>query len=164
MKYKFSTGFRAPRGAKAEVVAAEIYEIQQRDNEITPPALVEAARDKQSPLHPFFEWNDGEAAEQYRLYQARTLIRAIVVQRTDEVEEREYVYTIQDGRPCYQPVTAVRVDTDMLAHSRAMLAKELAAALKSVEELERLCAPAVQKKYTSIKGLIQRAGHLLSGV
>lgn len=164
MKYKFSPGFRAPKGAKAAEIAAEIDAIKQRDNEVTAPAIVDRARHEENPLHPFFEWNDGEAAEQYRLSQARTLIRAIVIQRTDEVAEREYVYTIQEGRPCYQPVTEVRVDTDMLAHSRAMLARELHAAMKSVEELEMLCKPALKKKYSSIKGLIQRAGHLLSGV
>lgn len=43
---------------------------------ITPRALVDAARDPDSPLHSFFEWDDSEAAEKYREMQARTLLRS----------------------------------------------------------------------------------------
>ncbi len=43
-----------------------------------PANVVEAAQDPASPLHADFEWDDGEAAIQHRLNQARTLIRAVV--------------------------------------------------------------------------------------
>jgi hypothetical protein len=41
-------------------------------------AVVEAARDEDSPLHDTFTWDDSEAASRWRLHQARTLIRASV--------------------------------------------------------------------------------------
>ena len=45
---------------------------------LLPSAVVEAARPKSSPIHSRFEWDDGVAAEQYRLCQARQLIRVSV--------------------------------------------------------------------------------------
>jgi hypothetical protein len=45
---------------------------------LNPQAVVDAARDKTSPLHNQFTWDDTEAAEQYRLQQARRLIRVTV--------------------------------------------------------------------------------------
>lgn len=46
---------------------------------IHPADVVEAARDPGSAMHRQFEWNDGEAAEAYRLQQARALIRRVKV-------------------------------------------------------------------------------------
>lgn len=41
---------------------------------LTAEAVVSAARDETSPLHSAFEWDDSQAAHQYRLHQARVLI------------------------------------------------------------------------------------------
>lgn len=49
---------------------------------ISPEKVVLAAKPKNSPLHEFFDWDDGDAAFQWRLHQARNLIRVVV-----EVEE-----------------------------------------------------------------------------
>lgn len=49
---------------------------------LTPPTVVEAARNPASPLHGLFEWDDGRAAAQYRLEQARRIIKTIVVKDT----------------------------------------------------------------------------------
>ena len=46
---------------------------------MSPAAVVGAARDRAHALHRHFEWRDQIAAEQYRLDQARTLIRVIRV-------------------------------------------------------------------------------------
>lgn len=51
------------------------------DGLIQPVEVVEAARDEQSPLHRFFEWDDGTAAEAFRLVQARNLIRSVRIAR-----------------------------------------------------------------------------------
>jgi len=36
--------------------------------------VVDTARDEDSPLHDFFDWNDSTAAESYRIWQARVMI------------------------------------------------------------------------------------------
>lgn len=40
--------------------------------------VLDDARNPQSPLHQVFEWDNSEAGEQYRLYQARVLVASIV--------------------------------------------------------------------------------------
>jgi hypothetical protein len=40
--------------------------------------VVDTARSKKSPLHEYFDWEDGEAAQKWRLHQARQLIRVTV--------------------------------------------------------------------------------------
>ena len=41
--------------------------------------VVEMAADPECPLHSYFLWDDGAAAHQYRLSQARQLIRSITI-------------------------------------------------------------------------------------
>jgi hypothetical protein len=98
-----------------EVEDDEIVEALERiakddeDGLIQPPAVVEAARDPQSPLHQFFEWDDTEAAAQYRLEQARKLITRVRIRvqvpetlmwnvrvvQSDGTERRGYVDTVR---------------------------------------------------------------------
>jgi len=42
-------------------------------------AVVNAARNKRSVLHPYFDWDDSEAGESWRLHQARNLLRVVVM-------------------------------------------------------------------------------------
>jgi Holliday junction resolvase-like predicted endonuclease len=80
--YTFREGSRFQKGASAIPHAAgERLEAlrQQAEGELTSSAVVNDARSQGSPLHSFFEWDDTEAAEQYRLHQARNLIRSVVV-------------------------------------------------------------------------------------
>ena len=46
--------------------------------------VLDAAREESSPLHPCFTWDDGAAAQQYRLIQARNIIRVYVTVETPE--------------------------------------------------------------------------------
>ena len=45
---------------------------------LKPEDVVEAARPANSPLHTRFTWDDSDAAHQYRLEQARKLIRTTI--------------------------------------------------------------------------------------
>lgn len=62
-----------------EVISALRSIAAKNDGVITPEAVVEAARDERSPLHKSFTWDDNEAAEKWRLFQARQLLRVSVV-------------------------------------------------------------------------------------
>lgn len=55
--------------------------------------VLSEARDESSPLHKHFEWDDSEAAEQYRRQQARTLIQKCKIRLIDShpVEIRAFV-------------------------------------------------------------------------
>lgn len=58
---------------------AELERIRKANGGVLRPAdVVHAAKAKSSPLHDYFEWDDGKAAHQHRLEQARLLIRCTV--------------------------------------------------------------------------------------
>jgi hypothetical protein len=59
-------------------VQTELMMIYERDGALNPQAVVEAAHNKNSALHDHFQWDNSAAAHQYRLEQARKLIRVAV--------------------------------------------------------------------------------------
>jgi polynucleotide 5'-kinase involved in rRNA processing len=71
--------------------------IAKRDGTITPEVVVAEAADQTSPLHRVFEWDDSAAAEQWRLVQARSLMRRyrIVIETSEEetVKVRAFSHT-----------------------------------------------------------------------
>jgi hypothetical protein len=68
-------------------VGEEIERIRQdAGGTVSSRAVVEAARPDDAPLHRYFEWQDGDAAEKYREIQAAHLLRSIVVVETPGVE------------------------------------------------------------------------------
>jgi hypothetical protein len=79
--YEFADGARFQPGAHLDPLAVgkhlELLR-QQCKGELTPADVLADARHNNSPLHTYFEWDDSAAAEQYRLKQARGLIRAVV--------------------------------------------------------------------------------------
>ncbi len=62
----------------ATEAALEALRALTRRGVLRPDVVVDAARDESSPLHDYFTWDDGEAAEQYRLIEARKLIQVHV--------------------------------------------------------------------------------------
>ena len=67
----------APNKAAIEAALTELY---AKSGSLTPSALVEAAKDPKSVFHPLFQWDDTQAAEQFRLQQARGILRTYKVQ------------------------------------------------------------------------------------
>lgn len=63
-----------------QIIATRLQRIAARNRGLlTPAAVVKDARNKSSPLHKLFEWNDSVAAHKYRLIQARKLIVTVQV-------------------------------------------------------------------------------------
>lgn len=81
-------------------VAQELELIREKHGGILRPADVVAfARDPQTALHGEFEWDDDRAAEQYRLEQARLIIRcAVRVVGENSPPIRAYVSLYNDRR------------------------------------------------------------------
>jgi hypothetical protein len=53
---------------------------------LTADSVVSAARDKGSPLHDCFTWDNGKAAEKWRLHEARNLIRVYSARELEKDE------------------------------------------------------------------------------
>ena len=64
---------------KKQKQAERIWELSEKGL-MTPRAVVEDAKKETSPLHGCFEWDDTVAAENYRVHQARILIRTFNVE------------------------------------------------------------------------------------
>jgi hypothetical protein len=68
----------------------------------SPADIVEASRPVKAPTHEVFEWDDAEAADQYRLQQARQLVNHImVIRQTDDgpVVTRAYHSVVAKADP-----------------------------------------------------------------
>ncbi len=64
---------------RLEKVAGELEQLRAaKGGLLKPEDVVEFAKDPNTALHAQFEWDDTEAARQYRLVQARTVIQLIV--------------------------------------------------------------------------------------
>lgn len=85
---------------------------------LDPVKVVEFARDPDTALHAKFEWDDGEAAEKYRIWQARQVIRLelTIAPRSEETpkEIRAFVSLQADrGEGGYRAILDVLSDDDL---------------------------------------------------
>lgn len=78
----------------------ELKHIQKANRGMLRPSdVVEYARDSRTALHGRFEWEDSKAAAEYRLWQARELIRVVVeVHPASGASTRVYVSLSDDRR------------------------------------------------------------------
>lgn len=80
-------------------MAASIETIRKSNKgRLTPFLVVTAASKKDHPLHPVFEWDDGKAAHQYRLDQARDIIRTVEFHMTVNRMQVTSVAYVRDPR------------------------------------------------------------------
>lgn len=75
------------------------------DKDITPEKVLDIARDENTELHKCFEWDDGIAAEKYRLSQARQLITFLIIRDDEPNNEPIRVFQISSEKQTYQPIT-----------------------------------------------------------
>ena len=94
--------------ADAQKVADEIGE-----NSITPEQVLEKAKnDENSELHKCFEWNDGIAAEKYRLIQARKIIINLAYVPKEKTDEPVRCFQITREKSVYMPTKQFLVNND----------------------------------------------------
>ena len=88
---------------KKQTITEELLFIKNQNNGFVDPVVVVGfARDPLTALHNRFEWDDTEAAEKYRIWQARMIIRmelvVIPVEGTKEKTVRSFVSLISDRK------------------------------------------------------------------
>ena len=165
MEYAYRPGARFQKGASvpAQVVGERLEELRQENGgALTPELVVEDGRNPNSPFFPFLQWDDQSAAAEWRLNQARSLIRAVVVRyrrSADDVPRtvRAFVSVQQDEDRGYVAVAqvmsderlraqAIRKAWDELAAFRKRYAEisEFAVLFAAVDELERSLPPIME--------------------
>jgi len=124
---------KAPEAkARREKIAAELAALAQRGR-LVPKRVVEWAKAHQrSALHSCFEWNNGRAAEQYRIWQARELIVSVEVTYPDGKKRQVYVSPVHArvAREGYHRLVDVMSDDE----------KRWRYLEQALDELERVCA------------------------
>ena len=76
-------------------IAEWLADLEDKNGRLDPVVVEKAARSKSSPVHDLFEWDDKKAGYQFRIQQARTIIRSVVFQ-------------VEDAGPLFQPPKYVR--------------------------------------------------------
>lgn len=108
-------------------VLDQLQAIYNRHNALTAQIVLAEATDPKHPLHHRFTWDESEAAERWRLYQAQALIRSVnvVIDRGDNlppISVRAFVSESEirrgadeqgDDAGVYLPVTEV-VSNDVM--------------------------------------------------
>lgn len=110
-------------------VAGAMFEQLENTIGLTPQNLLDANRAEDAPMHNDFEWNDSVAAEEYRLTQARYMIRMLVFKpETEEVDatpQRAYFKVSSDDG--YENLSVIIKNEDMYNALMKQAQKELSA-------------------------------------
>lgn len=113
---------------------------EQQKGRLTPPAVVEAARDSRHALHKFFEWDDAIAAESFRLEQARTLIRSVRLIGDSDIEPAPAFLSVADkGGTSYRTYAEVMDSADLQNAVLAAAERDLAAFERRYRSLVDIC-------------------------
>lgn len=85
VRYELRPGFRQPKGADINAAGHEIERIKKQHGDKAPPAvIVESARPKDSPIHPWITWDIREAARKCQEEEAGYLCRSYYRVESDE--------------------------------------------------------------------------------
>jgi len=106
---------------------------------LTPPAVVEAARNPRSPLHRHFEWDDAKAAEAYRLDQARAIIGVIRIEEDDKEPARAFLSVKDPDGVSYRTAAEVSGSLDLQLAVLKQAEKDLDAFQRRYRELQDVC-------------------------
>ena len=143
-EYGWRTGTRG-LGADANTVGQELARLAQRGG-LTPEAIVEAARNKRSALHPliFDGTTAGDALKTYRLERASYILRMIEIREAEAeiVTTRAFHVVTIDGSSEYVTAETARDDPVLRAQVRRRLVRDLLAMQARLEEWDDFSAVA----------------------
>lgn len=116
--YQWSEGARLR--ADPNAVGAEIERLSAAspDRQLTPQALVEAARQSNGPLHFLFVWDDAEAASLQRVEHARFIIRSLTVvvtmtPKAPSTPMRAFVNVVKNDQQGYRSLSSAMEDPEL---------------------------------------------------
>ncbi len=138
MNYQLKDGARLHGNPQA--IGQRLEQLRQKHGELTADQVLTDARNPKSPLHDDFEWDDTAAAEQYRLAQARYILRSIVVvyDEAPEVPTRAFILVDSGSGEAYQSTCVALSDADMRLQVLEKAKKEMAAFRRRYSELREL--------------------------
>jgi hypothetical protein len=150
----------------ANVVGLFLEKLRKKHGgNLTPEAVLEAARSEASPIHGYFEWDDDTAALQFRLRQARHLIMVITVTKLDDPEPHRAFVTVTQGDGKYESSEEVKAQMETDEEKRT---KMLSNAIRSYLAVNRRWAfyefPELDPIMVAIEKVAAEVGLLLEEV
>lgn len=108
------------------------------DGVVTPEAVVAAAKDPDSPLHEFFEWDVNQAAHERWLDVARSLIRKVRVVVTNEVTTIRVPAFVRnpDAEPREQGYVSIQSLRSDAERARDVMSRECGLALGALQRAQ----------------------------
>lgn len=80
-------------------IKAELETVRQKNGGLLRPAdVVNFAKNKKTRLHSMFEWDNTKAAQEYRIWQAQSIIRVIVTVHDDTGEDIRAFVSLRSDR------------------------------------------------------------------
>ena len=131
-------------GVDAQKAGRRLMAIHKRKGHLSAEMVLRDAEKVNSPLHDHFEWDDSEAAEQHRLWQARMVINSIVILRDNGEKDtplRAFVHLRDaDDEPVYMDINVAMGDEAMRKQVLTRAWRELESWRSRYEEYEELAA------------------------
>lgn len=138
MKKKFKARVGAPFSVKdAQKIGEELEQIKSQ-GVLNPSNVLKRAKNKKSILHQYFDWDNNEAGEKWRLHQARNIVNhvvEVVVIRGEQIEQRAFfnVVTKNDENVYVSLTEAISTPS-----YKKQLLREMEATLENLLRLIRL--------------------------
>ena len=131
--------YRATNGAPFQKSRVQVYgkaleKIEEKNGKLSPVEVVDEARSISSPLHEVFDWDDNEAAEKWRLVQARNLINHITVEiKYDHTTKEQRAWFSVDTTPDDKEVNISYINVERVLTERPLREQMLLNAIKEAE-------------------------------
>ena len=121
----------------------ELKRIYDRDGGIKASVVVAEAEPEDSPLHDSFEWDDSLAGAEYRLIQARKLIRRVKIIFEDSPVPLVHVPKVvtqgnTDVEGTYKPASVIVRSIDEYTRALGAALSTLSAAQAAVDHLRQV--------------------------
>lgn len=143
-----------------------VQRIYDKNGEVTPSELVEAAKSKDEPAHAAFEWNDKKAGREFRLIQARKWLRVVVI-RSEAQEDGERLVHVpiaesdvrEDGpkEGSYKPASVLVHSVDEFERALDEAMQRLHSARRAVEDLRSVAEKSDKPERAAMVAQVSRA-------
>lgn len=149
-KYYSRHGGEQINGLPVQLVGETLERIRrEHGGQLRPEDIVQEAADPNHPLHPAFTWDDSVAGHKHRLWEARMLVRSVVIVVEREEERVMVPFFVHvpppDGAegaegPYYQSATVLVRREDEFYRALGHLRAKADALIKSCDSLRALAA------------------------
>lgn len=143
---KFNSNETDPNAA-----AQVLGRLEESEGHVTAQSVIKAAEPKSSPIHKAFEWDDSIAAEQYRIEQARSLIKSIEIieaSGSDTVATPIYFHVPQSpvAESYYKSRDVLIQDVDEWQRAVGAARSQVAGCIRLLNSIEDLCDAPIARR------------------